>query len=427
MVGQLEIDRAHFLRVCGECTKKTGLSVGPLFWECLKDESPEFQAAAMKSYGGRYGDNMEDSHSMKDLLRMHTCTTDDDGTPPLRNFNFTYVVPPCPRDEVSATAGGYNYKPGYLPKGNDLRAVPPGGSSGSSGSGGVMTVSEAKIWCAQQPECRGFTFESPLEQSPHLKAQMYFKNKGGATGAGAGWHSYVQKRAATCVADPQPQTFVVDVLKESPFTAIVRGFASVDECDHMRKLCEPQLQRSTVGGGANGTTTDDGRTSRSANMFPDLDDDSALLTVFTRRLFATARQFTGLDLQPDGQEPINAVVYAPGQQYKPHCDGDCSDRPYVRGKRTATTLLYCTVADSGGGTSFTKGGIKVAPRARDLLFFDHRQRTDPPGTGNMARDTEHSGCPVKAGTKWVATQWFRDGVSTSEPWNTFENWGRSGL
>jgi hypothetical protein len=40
--------------------------------------------------------------------------------------------------------------------------------------------------------------------------------------------------------------------------------------------------------------------------------------------------------------------------YSTNCDGDCIDRPYVNGKRTASTLVYCTVADKGGATSFTK-------------------------------------------------------------------------
>jgi prolyl 4-hydroxylase len=385
-VGEVVIDRAAFQETLAACSAKLSLSVGSTFWECLKEESPEFAAAAAKSYGGRYTENMDDSFSMKDTLRAHTCTTDDGGTPPLRSFEFNYTAPPCPTDAEAAAGGGFSYKSGFLPGGNDM-AGPP--------SGDTMSVGEAKLWCAQQGACRGFTYESSQEPSAQLKAHMYFKTVGNAAGQGEGWHTYLLKGTAACVADPEPRSYHVDVLKESPLTVLVRQFATEAECEHMYELCSAQLRQSTVGAGSGGTTTDDSRTSRSANMFPDLSDEGAALTTFTRRLFAAARHFTGLDLQPEGQEPLNAVVYGPGQQYKPHCDGDCSDRPYEHGKRTATTLLYCAVADSGGGTSFTKGGLKVAPRARDLLFFDHRQRTEPPGTGDMSPVTEHSGCPVK--------------------------------
>jgi hypothetical protein len=62
-------------------------------------------------------------------------------------------------------------------------------------------------------------------------------------------------------------------------------------------------------------------------------------------------------LTPQSSSPHTsypAVIYSPGQQYNSHCDGDCSDRSYQNGKRTASSLVYCTVADKGGATSFTK-------------------------------------------------------------------------
>lgn len=37
--------------------------------------------------------------------------------------------------------------------------------------------------------------------------------------------------------------------------------------------------------------------------------------------------------------------------------------------------------------------------------------------------TEHSGCPVFSGEKWVITQWLRDGVSSQRPASMFSPFG----
>ena len=176
----------------------------------------------------------------------------------------------------------------------------------------------------------------------------------------------------------------------------------------MFSLTDGQLKRSTVGGTGTTTTSLD-RSSSSANMIPDTDDKSDPLTKLAMRKFKFVRETANLPVYVEGQEPINAVVYAPGQQYNSHCDGDCSTRPYQNGKRTASTLVYCTVADKGGATTFTKAGLKVVPSPRDMLLFSHRDSE----TGTMSEKTEHSGCPVRKGGKWVATQWYREGVSES--------------
>ncbi len=37
--------------------------------------------------------------------------------------------------------------------------------------------------------------------------------------------------------------------------------------------------------------------------------------------------------------------------------------------------------------------------------------------------TEHSGCPVLEGEKWITTVWMRDGVSESEPSTKYDPTG----
>ena len=34
--------------------------------------------------------------------------------------------------------------------------------------------------------------------------------------------------------------------------------------------------------------------------------------------------------------------------------------------------------------------------------------------------TEHSGCPVLEGEKWITTAWMREGVSQDNPWTLYD-------
>lgn len=74
------------------------------------------------------------------------------------------------------------------------------------------------------------------------------------------------------------------------------------------------------------------------------------------------------------------------------------------------------VAELGGSTTFTKSDIFVKPRNGSATFFSYKG-TD----GNMDEGyTEHSGCPVIQGEKWITTVWMREGVTREEPWTLFD-------
>merc|ERR1711862_901248 len=108
-----------------------------------------------------------------------------------------------------------------------------------------------------------------------------------------------------------------------------------------------------------------------------------------------------------------------GDEYRTHCDGPCDGERYQKGQRVATSILYCVVAEEGGQTSFTRaGGLIIKPSAGDLLLFTYKHANNTMDNGL----TEHSGCPLRRGRKWIATQWYREGVDYGQPFPIYENW-----
>ena len=155
-------------------------------------------------------------------------------------------------------------------------------------------------------------------------------------------------------------------------------------------------------------------------MYPDYDDESHVVTQVARRKFAFARTMAGYGdvYENEGQEPVNAVYYKNyGDHYGAHCDGECNGGHYHRGHRIATSLTYCQVAEQGGYTLFTRSALKMVPKPRQMLFFGYKLA--PNSTAMDRGHTEHSGCPLRKGNKWIATMWYREGVTPEQDWSKF--------
>merc|ERR1712008_180905 len=200
-----------------------------------------------------------------------------------------------------------------------------------------------------------------------------------------------------------------------PLVVAIPALASPEECKVLSSQAGEDLTRATVGG-VGQTSTSRARRTLTRNLFPDLGDDNSTLTRVATRFFEVARQATGYDLYPEGQEPVNWLFYKPGYEYRPHCDGMCGSSSVPKGKRVASSLLYCNVASDGGGTVFPPDNLKLEPEAGMFMLFTYN-----PDTHGV---TEHAACPVLNGSKTTATQWYREGVSDEQPWDKFENWGK---
>merc|ERR1719353_1848263 len=192
----------------------------------------------------------------------------------------------------------------------------------------------------------------------------------------------------------------IDILRESPLVATVRGFVSDAVCgDIMKRANKDSLVEAHVGTGGGATATSESRETLTTNFFLDWNEKNSL-TVTSARAFDLVSEILGKNVSYEAQEPVNFLHYRSGYEYKPHMDGS-SDQ---NGKRVATTLIYCEAADKGGATVFTSGEetMRFQPSSGDLLLFQYMPKPQL---------ATHAACPVIAGLKSTLTQWYRLGVS----------------
>lgn len=57
-----------------------------------------------------------------------------------------------------------------------------------------------------------------------------------------------------------------------------------------------------------------------------------------RRGYAFANHVTGYNLDVTGQEGFSVIKYGSDDEYRPHCDGDCTGAEFRKGGRVATMV-----------------------------------------------------------------------------------------
>ena len=427
----------------GRCHRALGHALGAEWMQCVVDELLEWQQAAksegrddffpvvnhtyhplsaMAEHSREPGFAKHDL--LKNLLRNVTCDIADGGSQPVRSFEWSFTQPdPCASEKAAdpdADASPFVHKAGFMPAGHDLDELH-----------GVYTEEDAKEVCGRDSRCQGFTFSGAA--APGAKHSMLFKSSDEVS-MSPSWHTW-KRRAwggpldcslAARRARARPRKLRVDVLRESPPVYVVNDFLTDVECGFMMNRTIPHMGPSVVGGGG----TSAWRRSYSVNMQPDFEDETHVFTQVARRKFLFARDVAGYAglVEGDGQEPVNAVYYKDdGDQYRPHCDGECGGGKYSIGTRLATGLSYCEVADEGGYTLFTRSGLKVVPKPRQMLFFGYMFDHATPGEKMDHGLTEHTGCPLRRGKKWIATMWYREGVDAEKNWEYFSRRGAFGV
>jgi prolyl 4-hydroxylase len=193
-------------------------------------------------------------------------------------------------------------------------------------------------------------------------------------------------------------------LAQSPKIYICDHFLSDQECDHIIRLAEPHLARSTVVDlQSPADLVDIRRTSQGMWIQGELIDP---VVKNIQRKIAQATQ-----IPEENCEDFQVLHYDLGGEYQPHFDYFDISTPgglshYNRGgQRVATFMIYLANTEEGGETIFPKADLKIIPeKGKAVLFFnvDTNGKEDPMSF--------HGGAPVLKGEKWIITRWMRQGI-----------------
>ena len=109
-------------------------------------------------------------------------------------------------------------------------------------------------------------------------------------------------------------------------------------------------------------------------------------------------------------ETIQGQRYRIGEEYRHHRDYFRRERPHWQqerrrgGQRSWTAMVYLNAVEAGGETEFPELDLTVTPEPGLLLAWNNMTRSGYPN-----RKTRHAALPVRAGEKYVITQWYRLG------------------
>ena len=188
-----------------------------------------------------------------------------------------------------------------------------------------------------------------------------------------------------------------------PFRA-VEMFARRDFLD--AAACAALIERIDARRRPSGLADHDGDPGFRTSETCDLDDADPFVGGIAARLAA----YAGLDARH--AEPLQGQRYAVGQEFKAHTDYfEPSGADYdlycaAAGQRSWTVMVYLNVPGAGGATRFKRLDKTFQPETGKLLAWNNRNADGSPNAMTL-----HHGMPVRAGTKYIITGWFRD-----RPW-----------
>ncbi|KAL3876430.1 hypothetical protein ACJMK2_034279 [Sinanodonta woodiana] len=205
-----------------------------------------------------------------------------------------------------------------------------------------------------------------------------------------------------------------EVLNFDPRLSLFHDVIHEAERKEVRESVYNSLQRSRVVGSNNGEQDRlaDTRVSETAWL---ADQNSPLVRKLSQRVeIQTGLSTSQLEYLYHAEE-MQVLNYGIGGMYEPHNDFfDCAlsehkiregDPVNLKGSgdRIATWLYYLNGVKTGGSTVFTKLNVTVPVVEGAAAFWFNLKRN---GVGDEL--TEHAGCPVLLGSKWVSNKWIRE-------------------
>ncbi|XP_051721185.1 prolyl 4-hydroxylase subunit alpha-1 [Ctenopharyngodon idella] len=158
------------------------------------------------------------------------------------------------------------------------------------------------------------------------------------------------------------------------------------EIEILKNISRPQLSRSEVYEDGE-VSTSSHRVSQSVPLYND---------PMEARVSQRIADATGLSMET--AEPLLVQNYGIGGTFEPH-----HDPLETVNDRIATFLIYMSNVEIGGATVFPEVGVAVQPKKGSAVFWYNLHRN-----GELDQKTEHAGCPVLVGNKWVANKWIHE-------------------
>lgn len=190
-------------------------------------------------------------------------------------------------------------------------------------------------------------------------------------------------------------------VSESPHVLRIDQLLTAEECEYVIGIALRHLRPSMVTNPATGQSMRmPDRSSSTASLAPLYQD--LIVHCINLRLAAAAK------LPHENGEMLSILRYDVGQEYTPHFDflGSKNDpiaQYETAGQRIRTLLVYLNTDYDGGETEFLSNRLKVKGEVGDAVLFHNVD-----AAGNPDLSSRHAGLPVRQGTKWLASKWFRE-------------------
>ncbi|XP_077077969.1 prolyl 4-hydroxylase subunit alpha-1-like [Siphateles boraxobius] len=154
------------------------------------------------------------------------------------------------------------------------------------------------------------------------------------------------------------------------------------EIEILKNISRPQLSRSKI--------EEDGESRVSPHRI------SQSVFLYDNPMEAGVNQKIGdaTGLSMETAEILLVQNYGIGGRYEPHLDAFQEEND-----RIATFLIYMSDVEIGGATVFPKVGVAVQPKKGSAVLWYNLLRN-----GEVNWNTQHAGCPVLVGNKWVANK-----------------------